>query len=61
MTITRIGIIGSGIMGSGIAEVAEEFGISRDDWDGAVTGWNSRFAHDTPAAVRFNALWRGVG
>jgi hypothetical protein len=46
---------------AGIAEVAEEFGISRDDWDGAVTGWNSRFAHDTPAAVRFNALWRGVG
>jgi hypothetical protein len=46
---------------AGIAAVAEEHGVSRADWDGAVAAWNARFAGDTPAAMRFNALWRGVG
>lgn len=46
---------------AGIAAVAEEHGVGRADWDGAVAAWNARFAGDTPAAMRFNALWRGIG
>ena len=46
---------------AGIAAVATEQGISAADWDAAMNGWNARFAHDTPAAMRFNALWRGIG
>lgn len=45
----------------GVAAVAAEHGIDADDWNVAVNGWNARFAHDTAAAMRFNALWRGIG
>ena len=45
----------------GVAAVAAEHGVNANDWDVAVNGWNARFAHDTAAAMRFNALWRGIG
>jgi hypothetical protein len=45
----------------GVAAVAAEHGVDANDWDVAVNGWNARFAHDTAAAMRFNALWRGIG
>jgi hypothetical protein len=45
----------------GVAAVAAEHGVNADDWNVAVNGWNARFAHDTAAAMRFNALWRGIG
>jgi hypothetical protein len=45
----------------GVAAVAAEHGVNAADWDVAVNGWNARFAHDTAAAMRFNALWRGIG
>jgi hypothetical protein len=45
----------------GVAAVAAEHGVSANDWNVAVSGWNARFAHDTAAAMRFNALWRGIG
>lgn len=44
-----------------VAAVAAEHGVDANDWNVAVDGWNSRFAHDTAAAMRFNALWRGIG
>ena len=46
---------------AGVAAVAAEHGVSASDWDGAVSGWNARFVSDTNAAMRFNALWRGIG
>jgi hypothetical protein len=46
---------------AGVAAVAAEHGVAAADWDVAVNGWNARFAHDTAAAMRFNALWTGVG
>jgi hypothetical protein len=46
---------------AGVAGVAAEHGVSAADWDTAMNGWNARFATDTAAAMRFNALWRGVG
>jgi hypothetical protein len=46
---------------AGVAAVAAEHGISAADWDAAMNGWNARFASDTAAAMRFNALWRGIG
>lgn len=46
---------------AGVAAVAAELGVSASDWDAAMNGWNARFASDTTAAMRFNALWRGVG
>jgi hypothetical protein len=45
----------------GVAAIAAEHGVNAADWDVAVNGWNSRFTHDTAAAMRFNALWRGIG
>lgn len=44
-----------------VAAVAAEHGVNANDWNVAVNGWNARFAHDTAAAMRFNALWRGIG
>ncbi len=46
---------------AGVAAVAAEHGVGAADWDTAMNGWNARFAHDTAAAMRFNALWRGIG
>jgi hypothetical protein len=46
---------------AGVAAIAAEFGVSATDWQTAMTGWNARFASDTNAAMRFNALWRGIG
>jgi hypothetical protein len=46
---------------AGVAAVAAEHGVNANDWSVAVDGWNSRFTHDTAAAMRFNALWRGIG
>jgi hypothetical protein len=46
---------------AGVAGVAAEHGVSASDWNTAMNGWNARFAHDTAAAMRFNALWRGIG
>jgi hypothetical protein len=46
---------------AGVAAVAAEHGVNANDWSVAVDGWNARFAHDTAAAMRFNALWRGIG
>jgi hypothetical protein len=46
---------------AGVAAVAAEHGVSASDWDAATSGWNARFASDTNAAMRFNALWRGIG
>jgi hypothetical protein len=46
---------------AGVAAVAAEHGISAGDWEVATSGWNARFASDTNAAMRFNALWRGIG
>jgi hypothetical protein len=46
---------------AGVAGVAAEHGVSAVDWNTAMNGWNARFAHDTAAAMRFNALWRGIG
>jgi hypothetical protein len=46
---------------AGVAAVAAEHGISAGDWSVATSGWNARFASDTAAAMRFNALWRGIG
>jgi hypothetical protein len=46
---------------AGVAGVAAEHGVSAADWNTAMNGWNARFAHDTAAAMRFNALWRGIG
>ncbi len=46
---------------AGVAAVASEHGIGDSDWNAAMNGWNARFAHDTAAAMRFNALWRGIG
>lgn len=46
---------------AGVAAVAAEHGIGAADWDAAMNGWNARFASDTSAAMRFNALWRGIG
>ncbi len=45
----------------GVAAVAAEHGVNASDWNVAVNGWNARFAHDTAAAMRFDALWRGIG
>lgn len=44
-----------------VAAIAAEHGISGGDWQAAMSGWNARFASDTNAAMRFNALWRGIG
>lgn len=46
---------------AGVAAIAAEHGVGASDWDAAVRGWNARFVSDTNAAMRFNALWRGVG
>jgi hypothetical protein len=46
---------------AGVAAVAAEHGVDANDWNVAVNGWNARFAQDTAAAMRFNALWRGIG
>lgn len=46
---------------AGVAAVAAEQGISAADWHAAMNGWNARFASDAAAAMRFNALWRGIG
>jgi hypothetical protein len=46
---------------AGVAAIAAEHGISASDWQAAMSGWNARFASDTNAAMRFNALWRGLG
>ena len=44
----------------GVAAIAREQGIDAASWEIAMNGWNARFASDTPAAMRFNALWRGA-
>ncbi len=46
---------------AGVAAVAAEHGVAAADWNTAMNGWNARFASDTAAAMRFNALWRGIG
>ncbi len=46
---------------AGVAGVAAEHGVDAGDWNAAMNAWNARFAHDTAAAMRFNALWRGIG
>jgi protein-disulfide isomerase-like protein with CxxC motif len=46
---------------AGVAAVAAEHGVATADWNTAMNGWNARFASDTAAAMRFNALWRGIG
>jgi hypothetical protein len=46
---------------AGVAAIAAEHGINASDWQAAMSGWNARFASDTNAAMRFNALWRGIG
>jgi hypothetical protein len=46
---------------AGVAAIAAEHGVNANDWNVALNGWNARFAHDTAAAMRFNALWRGIG
>jgi hypothetical protein len=59
--ICRIGTQRGITDAAGVAAVAVEHGISAADWDAGMNGWNARFASDTPAAMRFNALWRGIG
>jgi hypothetical protein len=59
--ICRIGTERGATDPAGVAAVAAEHGVNANDWDVAVNGWNARFAHDTAAAMRFNALWRGIG
>ena len=44
----------------GVAAIARERGIDAASWETAMNGWNARFASDTPAAMRFNALWSGA-
>jgi protein-disulfide isomerase-like protein with CxxC motif len=59
--ICRIGTQRGITDAAGVAVVAAEHGIAAADWDAAMNGWNARFASDTSAAMRFNALWRGIG
>jgi hypothetical protein len=46
---------------AGVAAIAREQGIDEASWTTAMNGWNARFATDTTAAMRFNALWKGQG
>lgn len=40
-------------------EVAASKGVSADDWNAAMTGWNERIKANRAVAQRFNALYTG--
>jgi ABC-type amino acid transport substrate-binding protein len=40
-------------------EVAASKGVSADDWNAAMTGWNDRIKANRAVAQRFNALYTG--
>jgi hypothetical protein len=40
-------------------EVAATKGVSAEDWDSAMTGWNDRIKANRAVAQRFNALYTG--
>lgn len=40
-------------------EVAASKGVSADDWNTAMTGWNDRIKANRAVAQRFNALYTG--